>query len=125
VTAQDQSAEPAFLADLADEVVLTGSVLRHAVTGRATVADLILATGAAYKSQAGRFHGAFGLQEFMAYDAVLTDGTAIRGDMVLTWNTSGKVEAIHVGHSPLDAAMSLSRILGRALAGRVPGALTL
>lgn len=105
------SHRPAFLDELADDVVLGGSVLKQLVQGRHDVTRIVEAVGTLYIAQEYLYAGRADGRDFVEYDATLADGTAIRGLVSLTRDTQGHVKRVDVGHQPYDAIGKVARSL--------------
>ena len=106
-----------FLDDLADDVLLTSSVLRGTVAGRDRVTRLVKAGGILYRRQMPTFlsnvedHGLF------EYDIELDNGVLASGLVSFRRNETGAVSHLHIAFSPLGAVLSIAAALRDQLAG--------
>jgi len=100
---------PAFLSELADDVVLTASILPKATRGAERAREVIMNLGAMYASRTVAVMGVVGNKTFIQYDATLVSGEQINAVTVLTRNDSNLVVEINVGYSPLQAVEALTK----------------
>ncbi|MEV0039789.1 hypothetical protein [Streptomyces sp. NPDC050804] len=110
------SQDPWFLRDLAPDVVLAGSVMNGSLRGAEAVRAQIRAVLGLYREFTPVWEGEFGDRRMNEYTAVV-DGRPVTGVGVFHINDQGQVDEIVVNHRPLSAALTVSRLLGEALAG--------
>ncbi len=104
-----------FLDDLAEDAELSGTVMRHSVSGRDRIKRLVEAVGTLYVSQTPTFYGAIGLRHFLQYQATLRNGLKLEAVGVIERDEAGLVRRVTMTFAPLDAALSLSAGLGHIL----------
>jgi hypothetical protein len=102
-------AGPAFLSELAENVVLTASILAAPVLGQAKVRDTILNVGSMYASRTAPVLAVVGDKTFIQYDATLVTGETINAITVLTRDTSEQVIEINIGYSPMQPLEVLAK----------------
>ena len=105
-----------FLDDLAEDVVLTSSVLRATVAGRDHVARSVKAGSSLYRSQTPTFLGTVEDHGLFEYDIGLDGGVPASGLVSFRRNEAGKVTHLHISFSPLGAVLSIAAALRDQLA---------
>ncbi|SRR5258708_16733458 len=112
---------PPFLSELAPNAILSGTVMRHPVSGHARIRAVIGAVGTLYTSQQHLSHVTSDAHEFIEYEAELAGGQKVRAIVAVTRNREGQVTQVNVGHGPLDGALELSMRLHELLEAAEPG----
>jgi hypothetical protein len=107
---------PPFLADLADDAVLTGTIFATPLKGKDVISQVIRSIASCFVSQSMSGHAVDGGVETTDYDAELGSGGAIHGSVTVTRRADGKVVAIDGRHSPRAAAAALAMVLRTKLA---------
>jgi hypothetical protein len=102
---------PPFLADLADDAVLTGTIFAKPLKGKEVISQVIRSIASCFVSQSMSGHAVDGGVETIDYDAELESGGAIHGSVTVTRRADGKVVAIDGRHSPQAAAAELAMVL--------------
>lgn len=102
-------AGPAFLAELAEHVVLTASMLPNKATGPDKSREIIMNLGSMYASRTTPVMAVVGNKTFIQYDATLVSGEAINAITVLTRNSSNLVAEINIGYSPMTSVEALAK----------------
>ncbi|WP_186138170.1 hypothetical protein [Burkholderia gladioli] len=97
-----------FLDDLDPEVRLVSSVLRRPVQGREVVSKIVKAGAAQYASQTPRSLDTLGERTYFEYEVQLTNGQHASGLVSIFRNAEGRVAALHIAFSPLDAVLSIA-----------------
>lgn len=97
-----------FLDDLADDVVLSSSILRRAVRGRDQALKVVRAAAGQYLSQTPRFLGTVGTRSYFEYDVTLAGGLAAAGLVSIVRNADHEVTELLVAFSPLGSVLSLA-----------------
>jgi hypothetical protein len=111
MTDSQQNDGPPFLADLADDAVMTGTILAKPLKGKDVISQVIRSIASCYVSQSMSGHAVDGSIETIEYDAELESGGSIHGSMTVTRRADGKVVAIDGRHSPQVAAAALAMVL--------------
>jgi hypothetical protein len=107
---------PPFLANLADDAVLTGTIFATPLKGKDVISQVIRSIASCFVSQSMSGHAVDGGVETIDYDAELGSGGAIHGSVTVTRRADGKVVAIDGHHSPQAAAAALAIVLRTKLA---------
>jgi len=116
MTDAQQNDGPPFLADLADDAVLTGTIFAKPLKGKDVISQVIRSIGSCYVSQSLSGHAVDGSIETIEYDAELESGGAIHGSVTVTRRADGKVVTIDGRHAPQTAAAALAIVLRTKLA---------
>src|SRR3979490_2457732 len=111
MTDTQQNDGPPFLADLADDAVMTGTVLAKPLKGKDVIRQVIRSIASCFVSQSMSGHAVDGSIETIEYDAELESGGTIHGSVTVTRRADGKVVAIDGRHSPQVAAAALAIVL--------------
>jgi hypothetical protein len=111
-----QNDGPPFLADLADDAVMTGTILAKPLKGKDVIRHVIRSIASCFVSQSMSSHAVDGSIETIEYDAELESGGSIHGSVTVTRRADGKVVAIDGSHSPQGAAAALAMVLRTKLA---------
>jgi LDH2 family malate/lactate/ureidoglycolate dehydrogenase len=111
MTDTQQNDGPPFLADLADDAVMTGTILAKPLKGKDVISQVIRSIASCYVSQSMSGHAVDGSIETIEYDAELESGGTIHGSVIVTRRADGKVVAIDGRHSPQAAAAELAMVL--------------
>jgi LDH2 family malate/lactate/ureidoglycolate dehydrogenase len=107
---------PPFLADLADDAVLTGTIFAKSLKGKDVISQVIRSIASCFVSQSMSGHAVDGGIETIEYDAELESGGTIHGSVTVTRRADGKVVAIDGRHSPQVAAAALAMVVKSKLA---------
>jgi hypothetical protein len=107
--------DPWFLNNLAPDVVLAGSVMNGSLRGAEAVRAQIRAVIGLYRNFTPVYEGELEDRRVSEYTAVV-DGRPLTGVGTFHLNEKGQVDEIVVNHRPLSAALTVSRLLGEALA---------
>jgi hypothetical protein len=102
---------PPFLADLADDAVLTGTIFAKPLNGKDVISQVIRSIASCFVSQSMSGHAVDGGVETIDYNAELESGGSIHGSVTVTRRADGKVVAIDGRHSPQPAAAALAIVL--------------
>src|SRR3979490_3219168 len=102
MTDTQQNDGPPFLADLADDAVMTGTVLAKPLKGKAVIRQVIRSIASCFVSQSMSGQAVDGSIETIEYDAELESGGTIHGSVTVTRRADGKV----VGWPPLSSSGS-------------------
>jgi hypothetical protein len=102
-------AGPAFLSELAENVVLTASTLPTPIVGQAKARDIIMNLGSMYASRTAPVLAVVGNKTFIQYDAKLVTGEDINAITVLTRDSSDQVIEINIGYSPMQPLEVLAK----------------
>jgi hypothetical protein len=105
-----------FLDDLAEDVLLTSSVLRSPVAGRDRVARIVKAGGSLYRRQTPTFFGTVEGHGLFDYDIELEGGVPAFGLVSFWRDDAGEVTHLHIAFSPLGAVLSIAEGLRDRLA---------
>jgi hypothetical protein len=108
-----------FLDDLADDVLLTSSVLRATVAGRDPVTRIVKAGGSLYRRQTPTFLGTIGDHGLFEYDIELDGGVPASGLVSFRRSETGAVTHLHIAFSSLGAVLSIAAALRDQLAGEL------
>ena len=106
-----------FLDDLAEDVLLTSSVLRGPVAGRDRVTRIVKVGGSLYRSQTPTFLGTVEDHGLFEYDVELDGGVPASGLVSFRRDAAGAVTHLHIAFSPLGAVLSIAAALRDQLAG--------
>src|SRR5258708_21021031 len=107
---------PPFLADLADDAVLAGTIFATPLKGKDVISQVIRSIASCFVSQSMSGHAVDGGVETIGYDAELGSGGAIHGSVTVTRRANGKVVAIDVRPSPQPAPPARTMAFARTLA---------
>jgi NAD(P)-dependent dehydrogenase (short-subunit alcohol dehydrogenase family) len=97
-----------FLDDLADDVELVSSILYLPVRGREAVLEVVKAGARQYASQTPRSLDHAGGALYFEYDFTLKNGVRGVGLVSIRRASGGKVTALNIAFSPLDAVTALA-----------------
>ena len=76
---------PPFLADLADDAAMTGTILAKPLKGKDVISQVIRSIASCYVSQSMSGPAVDGSIETSEYDAELESGAAIREEIIGKW----------------------------------------
>jgi hypothetical protein len=116
MTNTQQNDGPPFLADLADDAIMTGTILAKPLKGKDVIRQVIRSIASCFVSQSMSGHAIDGNIETIEYDAELESRDTIHGSVTVTRRADGKVVAIDGRHSPQVAAAALTMVLKTTLA---------
>ena len=105
-----------FLDDLAEDVILTSSVLRSSVTGRDRVTHIVKTGGGLYRRQTPTFLGHVEDRGLFEYDFELDDVVEASGLVSFRRDGRGEITHLHIAFSPLGAVLSIATSLREQLA---------
>jgi hypothetical protein len=108
-----------FLDDLADDVELVSSILYLPVRGRAAVLEVVKAGARQYASQTPRSLDHAGERSYFEYDYTLKNGMRGVGLVSIRRGEAGKVTALNIAFSPLDAVTALAAAVRAELGDNV------
>src|SRR3977135_544810 len=94
MTDSQQNDGPPFLADLADDAVMTGTVLAKPLKGKHVINQIIRSIPTCVFAQSVSGRAVDGSIETIEYDAELESGGTIHGSVIGTRRADGKVVAI-------------------------------
>jgi hypothetical protein len=106
-----------FLDDLADDVVLSSSVLRRQISGRDAVLKVVRSGASQYAKQAPTFLGDVGDRSYFEYALTLHDGAEGTGLVSIRRNAERKVIGLEIAFSPLGVVLSIAAGARNQLAG--------
>jgi LDH2 family malate/lactate/ureidoglycolate dehydrogenase len=115
-TDAQQNDGPPFLADLADDAVMTGTILAKPLKGKQIIRQVIRSIASCFVSQRISGHAVDGCIETIEYDAELESGGTIHGSVIVTRRADGKVVTIDGRHFPQVEAAALATVLRTKLA---------
>src|SRR3981081_9488 len=116
MTDSQQNDGPPFLADLADDAVMSGTILANPLKGKDVISQVIRSIASCFVLQSMSGHAVDGGVETIEYNAELESGGTIHGSVIVTRRADGKVMAIDGRHSPQVAAAALAMALRTKLA---------
>ncbi len=105
-----------FLDDLAENVLLTSTVLRSPVAGRDRVIRIVKAGEGLYRRQTQTFPGALEDRGLFEYEVELEGGDPAFGLVSFRRDDAGSVTHLHIAFSPLGAVLSIAAALRDQLA---------
>jgi hypothetical protein len=108
---------PAWMANLADDVTLEGSMLDGAVQGADAIRTVIGAVRDLYDRQDMTFAGPWGDNGFIEDYAVEVRGRQLGALHLITFNADGQTQRVAAHYRPLNAGLFFSRLLRERLAG--------
>jgi hypothetical protein len=108
---------PSWVAKLAGDVTLEGSLLDGAVQGADAVRTVIGAARQLYDRQDFTFVGPWGDDGFIEDYTAEIRGVPVGAVHLITFNADGEAQNIIVNYRPLSALMYFSRLLREKLAG--------
>jgi hypothetical protein len=114
-----------FLDDLADDVVLTTSILRSQVRGRDAVLKVVRSGASQYARQTPTFLGDVGDRTYFEYALTLHDGAEGAGLVAIRRNAERKVIGLEIAFSPLGVLLSMAAGARVKLAGEFDAGLFL
>src|SRR3981189_3068006 len=111
MTDTQQNDGPPFLADLADDAIMTGTILAKPLKGKDVISQVIRSIASCFVSQSMSGHAVDGSIETIEYDAELESGGTIHGSGTGPSRREGEVGQIDGRHSPQAAVAELAIIL--------------
>src|SRR5258708_33303580 len=90
---------PPFLADLADDAVLAGTIFATPLKGKDVISQVIRSIASCFVSQSLSGHAVDGCRVTLGDDAELRSGGAIPGSRTVTSRAAGQGVAIAALHS--------------------------
>jgi hypothetical protein len=107
---------PAWLDDLADDVVLEGSMLDGAVEGAEAVRSVVSTIRSLYDRQAHKYAGPCGELGFIEDYVALVRGEPIGCVVLVRFNEAMKAQRIVASYRPRTAVVHFARLLADAFA---------
>ena len=107
---------PAWLAELADDVTIEGSLLDGAAQGPEAVRTIVGAIRDLYERQDFNFAGPWGDNSFIEDYHAAVKGHPIACLALVTRNEAGQTQSVAANYRPLSSLMLLSRLLHEKLA---------
>ncbi|WP_431258525.1 hypothetical protein ACQ86G_29195 [Roseateles chitinivorans] len=98
-----------FLDDLAEDVILTSSILRGSVKGRRDVLKVVKAGAAQYAQQTPIVLGDVGDRSYFEYAVTLKDGTSGTGLVSIRRDGRRQVTSLEICFSPLQVVLSMAQ----------------
>ncbi|WP_158807855.1 hypothetical protein [Beijerinckia sp. L45] len=114
---------PAFLNELAPDVVLEAAILNGSVSGAADVRKVIGTVGGLFTSQAPGIRASGDNVEIYGYEAGLPEGMSVTGVITVTRGTTGEVTHIGSLMRPLGAVLWIAGQVKDRLGGDLDAAL--
>ncbi|MBV8998767.1 MAG: hypothetical protein JO304_06890 [Solirubrobacterales bacterium] len=108
---------PAWVANLADDVTIEGSLLDGAAQGPDAVRTIVGAIRELYDDQEFNFAGPWGDDRFLEDYTAQVRGEPIACVVLVTLNSAGKAQHIAANYRPRSSLLLLSRLLGERFAG--------
>jgi len=108
---------PAWVDNLADDVVLEGTLLDGTVQGAKAVRSIVVAIRSLYERQEHRFAGNYGDNGFLEEYVAQVRGEPIGCVVLVFRNAAGKAQNVVANYRPLSSALLLSRLLREKFAG--------
>ena len=108
---------PAWLADLADDVTIEGSLLDGAAQGPEAVRTIVGAIRDLYERQDFNFAGPWGDNGFIEDYHAAVKGQPIACLALVTRNEAGQTQHLAANYRPLSSLMLMSSLLREKLAG--------
>ena len=108
---------PAWVANLADDVTLEGSMLDGAVQGADAVRAVIIGVRQLYDHQDFNFAGPWGDNGFIEDYTAEVRGMPLGCFHLVTFNADGQTQHIAAHYRPLSSLMFFSRLLRERYAG--------
>jgi hypothetical protein len=102
---------PAWVDNLADDVVLEGSLLDGAIQGAEAVRSIVIAIRSLYDHQEHKYAGPCGDHGFLEDYVAQVRGEPIGCIVLVTRNTAGKTGNVVASYRPRSSLMLLSRLL--------------
>jgi hypothetical protein len=117
VTRHRHDYRPTWLANLADDVTIEGSVLTGIAQGPGAVRAILGHARALYEYQELNYVGPYGEHGFVEDYTSRVRGEPIGSVVVIGFNESGQTARIVVNHRPLGAVLLWSQLMGEHFAG--------
>jgi hypothetical protein len=108
---------PAWLDNLADDVILEGSAMDGAAQGREAVRAILVAIRTLYDHQEFNFVGPVGDNGWLEDYTAVVRGEPIGNITLVTRNAAGQAQHIVGNYRPRSTLLLLSRLVGEKLAG--------
>jgi hypothetical protein len=112
---------PAWLNNLADDVILEGSAMDGVVQGAEAVRALLVYIRSLYEYQKFNFAGPYGDNGFLEDYNAGVRGEPITNVTLVTSNAAGQAQHIVGNYRPRSALLLLSRLVGEHFAGTPSG----
>jgi hypothetical protein len=108
---------PAWLENLADDVIIEGSLLDGAAQGAEAIRTIVVTIRTLYEHQQFNFAGPWGDSSFLEDYTAQVRGEPIGCLVLLTRNGAGQAQHIAASYRPRSSLLLLSRLVGEKLAG--------
>jgi hypothetical protein len=102
---------PAWLANLADDVTMEGSVLNGLATGPEAVRAILGYARTLYEYQEFNYAGPYGQHDFVEDYTSVVHGEPIGSIVVIRFNEAGQTARIVVNHRPLGSVLLWSKLM--------------
>jgi hypothetical protein len=112
-----QDYRPAWLANLADDVTMEGSVLTGIAEGPEAIRAILGHARTLYEYQEFVYLGPYGDHGFVEDYTSVVHGEPIGSVVVIRFNDAGQTARIVVNHRPLHAVLLWSQLMGEHFAG--------
>ena len=113
---------PAWLNNMADDVILEGSAMDGTVQGAEPVRTLLVYIRSLYEYQTFHFAGPYGEDGFLEDYTAGVRGEPISNVTLVTSNPAGQAQHIVGNYRPRSTLLLLSRLVGDHFAGTPYGA---
>jgi hypothetical protein len=108
---------PAWLANMADDATVEGSMLDGAVQGAEAVRSVVLTIRSFYDHQEFKFAGPYGDNGFLEDYVAEVRGQPIGCVVLVTRNAAGQTQHVMASYRPRSSLLLFSRLLGERFAG--------
>jgi hypothetical protein len=108
---------PAWLANLADDVSIEGSLLDGAALGPEAVRTIVGTIRTLYEDQQFNFAGAYGENGWLEDYTAQVRGEPIGCAVLVTKNAGGQTQHVAANYRPRSSLLLLSRLVGEKVAG--------
>jgi hypothetical protein len=109
--------QPKWLANLADDVTMEGSVLNGIPQGPEAIRAILGHARTLYSYQEFNYVGPYGDRDFVEDYTSIVKGQPIGSVVVIRFNDAGQVARIVVNHRPLSSVLLWSQLMGEHFAG--------
>ena len=108
---------PAWLANLASDVTLEGSMMNGAVQGADAVRSLVGYVRTLYERQEFHFAGPVDATRFLEDYTAWVNGEPVGNVVLIIFNAAGQSQHVVVNYRPRSKLLMLSRLVGEHFAG--------
>ena len=116
-TKHRQDYRPDWMANLADDVTMEGSVMNGIAEGPLAVRTIIGFARTLYDYQEFNYVGPYGDHGFVEDYTSTVRGEPIGGVVVIRYNEAGQAARIVTNHRPLSSVLLWSKLMGEHFAG--------